>query len=101
MDDMGAREIGTQTMEASRVKRDFEEILDEVSREQTRVLVEEQGRPVAGIVSPHDMARLNQLDAAWDDDWRVFDEIHARNRDRSSEEVTGAQRKSSVMLVLR
>lgn len=74
-------------MDASRVKRDFEQILDKVSREQTRVLVEEQGRPVAGIVSPYDVARLNQLDADWDADWRVFDEIHARNRDKSLEEV--------------
>ena len=51
------------------------------------MLVEERGKPLAGIVSAEDLARLNQLDAEWDEDWRIFDEIHERNRDKDPEDV--------------
>lgn len=77
----------TQTMNASQVREDFNQVLSRVSHRQGRVLIEEQGKPLAGIVSAEDLQRLDQLDAEWDEDWRVFDEIHARNLDKTAEEV--------------
>jgi len=84
---MREREPMTQTMDVSHVRQDFKDVLSSVSERRTRVLIEEQGKPVAGIVSAEDLARLNQLDAQWDEDWRVFDDIHARNLDKTAEEV--------------
>ncbi len=84
---MREREPMTQSMNASHVKRQFSELLTKVSHRETRVLIEEAGKPVAGLVSPDDLQRLNQLDAEWEEDWAVFDRIHARNRDKDPEEV--------------
>ena len=50
------------------------------------MVVEEDGHPVAALVSPDDLERLQRLDVR-DDDWRVIDDIRARNRDNDPEEV--------------
>ena len=42
---------------------------------------------MAAIISASDLERLNQLEAQRDERWRVLDEIHARNQDKTPEEV--------------
>ena len=81
------REPMTETMTINDAERQFGSLVRRVSRRETRVVVEEQGKAVAGIVSAEDLARLTQLDAQWDADWRVFDEIHAKNLDKTADEV--------------
>lgn len=78
----------TQSMEAARVKDDFEQVMTDVSERQTRVLVQEGGKAVVAIVPVEDLQRLDQLDAEWDEDWRVIEEIQGRNLDRTEEEVS-------------
>jgi hypothetical protein len=58
-----------------------------VSRQERRVVLEEQGEPVAVIVSTDDLERLKELDGRQARAWQVFDEIHARNRDVDPDEV--------------
>ena len=77
----------TQSMEAGRVKNDFDQIMAEVCESQARVLVQERGKAVAAIVPVEDLRRLDQLDAEWDEDWQVIQEIQERNLDRTEQEV--------------
>lgn len=84
---MAAREPMTQNMTISDVERDFTNLVKKVSRQETRVLVEDEGAPVAAIVSTDDLKRLTQLDQQRAKQWRVFDEIHARNKDKDPDEV--------------
>ena len=84
---MGGREPATETMDVNQVKDNFNQVLSQVSDRQTRVLVRERDKALAGIVPVEDLQRLDQLDAEWDDDWRVIGEIQERNRDKTEEEV--------------
>jgi prevent-host-death family protein len=84
---MRNREPMTQTVNTEAASEAFNDLVKKVSRHETRVLVEEHGKPVAAIVSPEDLQRLTQLDAEWEEDWRVFDDIHSRNQDKNPEEV--------------
>ena len=54
-------------MEASDARQHFDKVLDEVSRQKTRIVVEKSGSPLAAIVTAHDLSRLQGLDAEEDD----------------------------------
>ena len=84
---MAEREHMTQDLTINDVQKDFRPLMNRVSKQETRVLVEEDGRPAAALVSPDDLDQLRRLDAYRRDPWSVIDEIHARNRDRDSDEV--------------
>lgn len=84
---MRERQPMTQTMTTIDTQRDFGRLVKRVSKNQTRVVVEENGQPVAALVSPDDLDQLRRLDSYREDPWRVIDEIHARNRDKDPEEV--------------
>jgi prevent-host-death family protein len=53
----------TQTKKISEVKNHLSSLVDEVSRKNTRVLVEKAGTPVAALVSTEDFRQLARLDA--------------------------------------
>jgi len=76
----------TQIMTMHDAERDFGKLVRKVSKQETRVIVEENGQTMAALVSPDDLERLKRLDAR-DDAWRVVDEIRARNRDKDPDEV--------------
>jgi len=44
----------------------FKEVLEQVSRDKTRVLIEKSGETLAAIVPEHDLRRLQALDAEED-----------------------------------
>jgi prevent-host-death family protein len=77
----------TQVMTIPAASKALPELVQKVSRRQTRVVVEEDGKPLAAIISADDLARLNQLDARREEEWQVFEEIHALNRDKDPDEV--------------
>jgi prevent-host-death family protein len=60
--EMHERAPKTQIMKASDARAQWSELLDRVTRRETRVLVEKSGVPVAAIVSATDLARLTQLE---------------------------------------
>jgi len=49
-------------MKISEVKQQFNRLVNQVYRRETRVMVEKSGIPVAGIVSAEDLERLDRLD---------------------------------------
>ena len=77
----------TRTMEASEAGQRWSELLDAVSRLESRVSVQKGGVPVAALVSAEDLERLRQMDAEREARWQIVDEIHARNRDKDPDEV--------------
>ena len=52
----------TQTMKASQAQNEWSRVLNQVSRRETRVVVEVDGIPMAAIVSTQDLERLQQLE---------------------------------------
>ena len=56
----------TQTMNISEVKQQISSVVNRVYRQETRVLVEKSGIPVAAVVSTEDLARLQHLDREWE-----------------------------------
>jgi prevent-host-death family protein len=62
----------TQTMTISAVKNTLSSVVTEVSRKETRVLIERDGIPIAALVSAEDLDRLNQLDQGWDERTKAF-----------------------------
>lgn len=51
------------TMKITDVKSHFSSLVDDVSRKNTRVLVEKAGTPIAAVVSTEDLRQLTRLDA--------------------------------------
>lgn len=84
---MAERQPITQNMAIGDVQKDLRPLVERVSRQETRVLVEDDGAPVAAIVSALDFKRLTQLDKQRAQRWKVFEEIHARNADKDPDEV--------------
>jgi prevent-host-death family protein len=66
-----------RTRKISAVKNELSSLVNEVSLNGTRVLVERNGVPVAAIVSPDDLARLEEFERAWGEGTRVFERIGA------------------------
>lgn len=52
----------TQTMQAAQAHQEWSQVLNQVARRETRVVVEQDGVAVAAIVSTRDLERLQQLE---------------------------------------
>ena len=74
---MREQEPMTQTMKISEVKNQLSSVVNRVYRKETRVLVEKSGIPVAAVVSADDLARLQELDHAWDEGSRALERVSA------------------------
>lgn len=53
----------TRNLKASEARQQLDEVLDEVSRQKTRIIVEKSGSPIAAIVSIQDLEGLQRLEA--------------------------------------
>ena len=60
---MGIPATTTQTMDLADARQRFGEVVAQVSRREARFLVEENGTPVAAIVSTDDLRRLELVEA--------------------------------------
>jgi PHD/YefM family antitoxin component YafN of YafNO toxin-antitoxin module len=84
---MPKKERITETLSTTDASDTFPELVRKVSGKGARVIVEENGKAVAAIVSVLDLERLNRLDQKQDKAWEVFEEIHARNAQVDPDEV--------------
>ena len=80
------QEPETRTMKISDVKAKLSSLVNEVYRQQTRVLVEKAGIPVAALVSVQDLQRLAQLDEQRADR-RVLESMREPFRGIPAEEI--------------
>jgi len=67
--------------------REFPKLVKQVSSQETRVVVEENGKPVAAIISAQDLQRFRQMEATRAERFKVIDRIQAKNRDHTPAEV--------------
>jgi prevent-host-death family protein len=74
-------------MNLSAVKQQFSQVVNRAFRRQVRVLIEKSGIPVAAVVSFDDLRRLEQLDAEWERDFAVLDEVGAAFADEDPSEI--------------
>jgi len=77
----------TQTINASTVRQEWSKILNKVFREETRIVVEKSGIPVAAIISSKDLKRLDQLEKERADRLQILDEVKASFRDIPEAEI--------------
>jgi prevent-host-death family protein len=85
---MAEREpIMTKTIDVSDARQHFAEVLNQVFRGQTRVVVEKSGIPVAGIVSTSDLERLRRFEEEREKDFAILDEIGEAFKDVPAAEL--------------
>ncbi len=77
----------TQTMKISDVRGQLNTLVNRVYREETRIVVEKSGIPVAAIVSTEDLKRLDPLDQEHPDHFTVIDDIRAAFKGVPHEEI--------------
>ena len=65
----------TQTVNISELKNSLSSVVDAVQRQETRVVIEKRGTPVAALVSLDDLARMRQLDREWESTTRSLERI--------------------------
>lgn len=77
----------TQTVRLTTATQQLDRVLDRVFRKEARVLVENDGVPVAAIVSTEDLRRLEALDAEDREAWRILEAMRAPFKDVPIEEI--------------
>lgn len=65
----------TQVMKASEVRAQWSQLLNKVFRNQTRVVVEKSGIPVAAVISAEDLGRFTRLEEQRAQRFKVLDRI--------------------------
>jgi prevent-host-death family protein len=84
---MGLREPNTQTLELSDVEDRCSHLVDEVSRNELRVIVAEAGTPIAAVISVADLERWARLDREREERFAVLDRMRAPFADVPPEEL--------------
>lgn len=84
---MENQEPVTETIKASEARRQWSALLNEVFRREKRVIVEKSGVPVAAIVSPKDLARLERHERRRREQLRAFEEVGEAFKDVPNEEL--------------
>lgn len=83
-------QLKIETMQVAEVKQGLDRLVSRISRHETRILVEDHGEPVAGIVSVQDLRRLAQLDRDREQRFAAIEEFAAGFADQSAEEIERA-----------
>jgi prevent-host-death family protein len=84
---MREREPMTKTIKASEARQQFSELLNQVFKGETRVLVEKSGIPVAAIVSATDLNKLQQLESQQAERFKLLERLRAGFADLSEEQI--------------
>jgi len=77
----------TQVMKASEVRQQWSKLLNKVFRNQTRVVVEKSGIPIAAVISAQDLKLLAQLEKQRDQRFKALDKIREAFKDIPQKEV--------------
>jgi hypothetical protein len=77
----------TNSIGQPRAPQEWEKALTRVSRGDERLLLEEEGRPVAALVSVDDLRRLETLDAQREQDFQALAVIRDAFRDVPDDEL--------------
>ena len=77
----------TQTLKSSDVRSNWSQLLNQVFRGETEVVVEKSGIPVAAIVSAQDYQKLQQIKQARERDFAVVERMRAAFKGIPDDEI--------------
>ena len=77
----------TQTLKSSDVRSNWSQLLNQVFRGETEVVVEKSGIPVAAIVSAQDYQKLQQVKKARERDFAVVNSMRVAFSDQADEKI--------------
>lgn len=77
----------TQVMKASDARAKWSQLLNKVFRDQTRVVVEKSGIPVAAVISAEELERFTKLEEQRERNFAVLDEIGDKFKNVPVEEI--------------
>lgn len=77
----------TQVMKASDARKEWSQLLNNVFKSQTRVVVEKSGIPVAAVISAVDLERLIKLEDQRERNFAILDEIGEKFKNVPSQEL--------------
>jgi prevent-host-death family protein len=77
----------TKTIKASVARQQFSRLINDIFRQENRVLIEKSGIPVAAIISAKDFTRLARLEAERNRDFAILDEMRDAFKDVPPEEI--------------
>src|SRR3954451_13192132 len=83
---MATHEPLPRSLDVAEAQQALAEVVTTVARNGERIVVEQQGIPVAALVSMQDLARLARLDAEREERFKVFDRIGAAFAHETEEE---------------
>ena len=84
---MDHQERAIKTMSVSEVKHALSNVVNDVHRNGTRVLIEKSGSPVAAVISAADLDRFVLYEQARAERFKVIDEIREAFKDVPDEEI--------------
>jgi prevent-host-death family protein len=92
----------TETVAASAARQRWSDLLGKVFREETRVIVEKSGIPIAALISAEDFTRLTLLEQerserfrALDESWKAFEDVPLESVDQEVAQAVEAARRES------
>ena len=77
----------TQVMKASAVRQQWSQLINQVFRNETRIVVEKSGIPVAAVISAEDLNCFIQLDEQRKKRFKALDRMREAFKNASSEEI--------------
>jgi len=84
----------TQVMKASEVRAQWSQLLNKVFRNQTRVVVEKSGIPVAAVISAEDLQRFTQMEEQRAKRFEVLNRIGEAFKDVPEKELNRQVKKA-------
>jgi prevent-host-death family protein len=82
-----AKKPKTKTVSATEARQQLPQLVNTVHRNESRVIIEKSGIPVAALVSASDLERLARFEADWERDFAIVDEIREAFKDVSPDEL--------------
>lgn len=84
---MVERRTATKTVNVTQARQNFSQLLNQVYRSKTRLVVEKSGIPVAAIISARDLERFDRWEAERDRDFAILEKIGQAFKDVPPEEI--------------
>jgi hypothetical protein len=82
-------DVAPETVTEAEAQRAWPALLHRVARERSRFVAEQDGSPVAAIISVEDLDRLRTFEAERTAHFAVLDRVRTKNQDRNPDEVEG------------
>ena len=77
----------TQIIGASEARQQWSRLLNKVFKDQTRIVVEKSGIPIAAVISAEDLDRFTRLEKQRNERFKALDKMREAFKDESANQV--------------